>query len=74
MFGNTCQGQSWWWEAEINLMCHLEGLHAEYELAESSALTHVQGPVPDTNNRINLGFLGGRLHPSVAVEIMAETE
>lgn len=20
VFGNTCQGQSWWWEAEVNLV------------------------------------------------------
>lgn len=73
-FGNTCQGQSWWWEVEINLVCHLQGLHAEYELTESCGLTQAQGPVPDTNNWTGLGFLGGRLHPSVAVEIVAGTE
>lgn len=68
VLGNSCQGQSWWWEAEINLMCHLEGLHAENELAENSAVIEAQGPVPGTNNRTDLGFWGSRLQPSVAAD------
>lgn len=55
----------------INLMCDLRGGHAEYKLAENCALTQAQGPVSGTNDRLDLGFFGSRLHCTVSIENMA---
>jgi len=44
--------------------------HIEYKLAANCALTKTQGPVSGANNRTDIGFFGGRLHPRVTIENM----